>query len=194
MNGPGTSFEATLRVAEQALGVLGKHRIDAVVIGAMALAVHHYPRETEDLDLAIAVGPTELPGLVKEFRELGWAVELREPDSNDPLGGVIDIRAPGADLVQIVNFDNPPAGGFPRLVREAAQSALPLAAGSGLRVADLHTLIAFKLYAGGAKSKLDIMELLDRNQPVDMEALRKRCEFLGLGKKLERVLEFARET
>jgi hypothetical protein len=189
-----TTFEATLRAAEQTLDVLRGHRIEAVVIGAMALAVHQYPRDTEDLDLAIAIGPAELPGLANELRGLGWEVELREPDPSDPLGGVIDIRAPGADLVQLVNFDNPPASGFPRLVREAVQSSIPLAPDSNLRVADLPALIAFKLYAGGAKSKLDILELLERNEPVDMEVLRNRCDSLGLGKALERLLKMARET
>lgn len=101
---------------------------------------------------------------------------------------MIDIRAPGADLVQLVNFDNAPAGGGPRLVREAVASSLPLTPAGTLRVVELPLLVAFKLYAGGAKSKLDVLELLDRNQPVDMDDLRRRCEALGLGRELDVVL------
>ncbi len=194
MSASDEGFEATLGAVERVLGVLRGHRVDAVVIGAMALAVHRFPRETEDFDLAIAVPPAELHRLAAELRTLGWDVAVRDPDPDDPLGGVVDILAPGADLIQLVNFDNPPAGGFPRLVREAASSSLPLATNSSLRVADLHTLIAFKLYAGGSKSNLDILELLERNQPVDLAVLRDRCESLGLVQNLERVLALARNA
>lgn len=37
--------------AEEISFVLARHRIDAVVIGAAAMAAHHYVRHTEDLDL-----------------------------------------------------------------------------------------------------------------------------------------------
>lgn len=182
---------ATLAVAERVQQILWTSRIDAVVIGGLALAVHRYPRETEDLDLAVAVSPAELRPLANRFHQEGWDVELREPDASDPLGGVIDIRAPGSDLVQVINFDNSPAGGFPRLVREATAGALPLPS-TNLRVVDLHTLIAFKLYAGGGKSSLDILELLDRNRPVDMVVLREKCAALRLDRKLEWVLALGR--
>ncbi len=39
MNDP----EAMLRNAEHVAGLLRRHRIDAVVIGAVALAAYHYP-------------------------------------------------------------------------------------------------------------------------------------------------------
>jgi hypothetical protein len=186
------TFGATIGAAEQIDAIIRARGFDVVVIGAMALAVHRYPRETEDLDLAVAVPPAALGELAADLRSRGWRVDLREPDSNDPLGGVIDVQVPGADLVQVVNFDNSPAGGFPRLVREACLSALPLAPESSLKVADLFALIAFKLYAGGPKSQLDILELLERNQPVDMAGLRNKCQGLGLSRQLERVLELAR--
>lgn len=185
------SARATLQLAEEVRDVLARLHLDAIVIGALALAVHNYPRETEDVDLAVAVPPPQLETIAEALRAKGWAVELRLPDACDPLRGVIDVRTGEADLVQIVNFDNSPAGGFPRLVREAVRSAAPMES-SSLRVADLESLIAFKLYAGGAKSKLDILELLARN-PVDLASLRARCTSLGLTRQLERVLELAHE-
>jgi hypothetical protein len=51
------TLQGTLRVAEDVLQVLGEHGTDAVLIGGMALAVHNYPRDTVDLDLAVAVEP-----------------------------------------------------------------------------------------------------------------------------------------
>jgi hypothetical protein len=115
-------------------------------------------------------------------------VELREADPQDPLGGVMDIHAPGADRVQVVNFDNSPAGGFPRLVRDALATATPLEPDSNLRVTGLFPLIGFKLYAGGDKSRSDVQALLKRNEPVDLAALRAWCEERRLSRRLEDIL------
>ena len=179
-------FDATLRTAERVAAILAEHQVASVVIGALALAVHNYPRATEDLDLAIAVAPAALESLATALRAEGFQVDVRMPDASDPLVGVIDVRAPDADLVQVVNFDNSPAGGFPRLVTDAMPGALPMGT-AGLRVVDLPMLVAFKLYAGGTKSALDIMALLERND-VDLEALRSTCVALRLSGELERVL------
>ncbi len=192
MTGFPTSLDATLATARSVIEVLKAHNADAVIIGAMALAVHRYPRDTVDLDLATAIDPQHLEPIAQELRALGYDVQLHEADADDPLGGVMDVRAEGADLVQIVNFLNPPAGGIPRLVAEAAATATTLIPGEPLRVADLPALIAFKLYAGGPKSRLDILELLERNPELDMQRLRVLCRDYRLDGELDTVLSMAR--
>ena len=83
--------------------------------------------------------------------------------------------------MQIVNLDNSAySAGRPRLGRIAVTTAeshpdLP----APIRVVRLPVLIALKLYAGGPKSELDILELLDRNRLVDLDALRTLCADLG---------------
>lgn len=185
---PDATLSATLKVATDVLQILRDEGFDAVVIGAVALAVHGYPRATEDLDLAVAVPLESLRRVAGELRARGYEVELREPDAADPLGGVLDIRADGADLVQVVNFDNSPAGGFPRLVADAFAAAEPLTPNAALRVVDPYHLVAFKLYSGGAKSKLDIVELLDRNPDLDLARLRALCAGYRLEAELDEVL------
>jgi hypothetical protein len=182
------SLDATLRVAEEVLATLHGHNVDAVVIGAMALAVHGYPRDTVDLDLAVAVEPGVLRRVAGSLAARGYTVAIHDPDADDPLGGVVDIISGGAALVQIVNFLNPPAGGFPRLVVMALASAETLIEGRPLKVVDLYHLIAFKLYAGGPKSHLDVVELLDRNPQLDMARLRALCRRLRLSRQLAGVL------
>jgi hypothetical protein len=182
-------LEGTLRLAETVLRTLQEFHVEPVVIGAMALAVHGYPRETADLDLAIAVEPRLLHEVAGSLAARGYDVAVRDPDPDDPLGGVLDVRSPGADLVQVVNFDNPPSGGFPRLVVDAVASATPLITGRPLRVVDPYHLVAFKLYAGGAKSALDILELLDRNPKLDLTHLGRLCETYRLSRELNAVLE-----
>lgn len=181
-----TDDDATLRLADEVARVLHAEGVDAVVIGAIALAFHRYARATVDVDLAVAVPPATLATLAVRLRAAGFDVALREPDADDPLGGVLDVRHGATGLVQIVNFDNAPAGGFPRLVREALVHATPIDQ-TALRVVDLPSLVAFKLYAGGPKSALDVLALLERND-VDLEDLQARCDSLGLGRELESVL------
>jgi len=183
-----TSLQATLTLASSVVDVLAGHNAQAVIIGAMALAVHRYPRDTVDLDLATAIDPHQLDSIAQELLAKGYDVEVHKADGGDPLGGVIDVRAQGADLVQVVNFMNPPAGGFPRIVADAVATATTLVPGEPLQVVDLPTLIAFKLYAGGPKSRLDILELLERNAELDLEQLRARCRDYRLEGELDAVL------
>lgn len=185
-------FDATVRVAERVAALLAQEQVPCVVIGALALAVHNYPRATEDLDLAVAIEPSRLAQLADRLRDEGWHVEVRSPTPDDPLGGVIDVRSDGADLVQVVNFDNGPGGGIPRLVLDAIASAQGIR-GTSLRVVDLPRLIAFKLYAGGAASAADILALLERND-VDVDALRSLCASLRLDRALERLLSLRAAT
>jgi len=48
-------------------------------------------------------------------------------------------------------------------------------AGSRLKVVPLPYLIALKLYAGGHKSKADIIELIVRNPNLDLDEVRLLC-------------------
>ncbi len=160
-----------LQAAEDVLHRLHEHQLDALVIGAVALAAHRYVRQTEDLDLGVNASVGKLRQLTASLREAGYQAELHEPDADDPLGGVIDIEGPFG-LIQIISY----ADKFPAVIEDALREAqLTARPGSPLKLAPLPHLIALKLYAGGAKSKADVLELLVRNPELDLEALRELC-------------------
>jgi hypothetical protein len=189
------TLDLTLRVARTVVEALRAEGADAVVIGAVALAVHGYPRSTTDLDLAVSVRRDVMHRVADTLSAHGYAVSVRDPDAADPLGGVIDVRSPGADLVQVVNFDNGPSGGFPRLVEDALAEALPLTGDGVLKVVDPYHLVGFKLYARGPKSTSDIIELLERNPGLDRARLRAMCKAYRLEGALDRILrQLAEET
>lgn len=54
-----TDGDRTIATAVRVAEVLHQHEVDAVVIGAIALAVHGYPRATSDIDLAVNTNPFE---------------------------------------------------------------------------------------------------------------------------------------
>lgn len=163
---------AILQAAETVVGILKRHRVDAVVIGAVALAAYRYVRQTNDLDLGVNADLPTLREVVASLRWEGFVAELREPDGDDPLGGVIDVTGPFG-LLQIVSF----AGRFPAVIEDALRaSTLVVRPGSPLRLVPAPHLIALKLYAGGYKSKADIVELLARNPDIDLGEIRAVCK------------------
>ncbi|MDC0709723.1 hypothetical protein POL68_14725 [Stigmatella sp. ncwal1] len=173
-----TLHEASATLAEQVLKVLQQHAVDAVVIGGVALAAHNYLRATDDLDLGVSTTCATLRTVRDELLLLGHTAVLREPDGDDPLGGTIDVEAKSGGFVQVVNFDNSPSNGFPRVIRDALQALGPST--GRLRVAPLPYLIAMKLYAGGPKSRRDIQALVQNNPEADWEAIRTLCKGYNL--------------
>ncbi len=161
-----------LRVAEQIAATLGESGFPVVVIGAVALAAHRYPRFTEDIDLGMLASQAQMEELAASLRAEGFDVELHPPDGQDPLGGVIDVSG-AFGLVQIINFEDR----FPAVIRDAlAGEDLRVCSDSALRIVPIPQLVALKLYAGGGKSHSDIVELLRRNPDADLDAIRKTCE------------------
>jgi hypothetical protein len=179
---PPISLALAERVAEAA-GTLG---IELALIGAVALAVHHHVRATLDVDLATAVDPyVQLRALEQALRAQGLHTELRTPDDQDPLGGVLEVWEhvddDGEPLspVEVVNFSNPHR---PRANpgHQAIRGALPLEPGSVLRCVRLPDLIALKLYSGGLQDLADVVELLARNPGADIAEIRATCQPYGL--------------
>ncbi|MFM9092440.1 MAG: hypothetical protein ACKOUK_11975 [Verrucomicrobiota bacterium] len=153
MSGP----DALLRKAGEVDALLRRHRLDAGVIGGVALAVN------------AELGP--LREVLASLRAAGFAAELREPGADAPLPGVLDVHGEFG-LIQIISY----AGRFPAVIEDALRlSSLAVQPGSPLRIAPLPHLIALKLYAGGFKSKADIVELLVRNPEADLGAVRTTC-------------------
>lgn len=182
MSGPEDLLDETERIA----AVLEQRTIRCMMIGAAAMAAHGYIRHTEDIDLAINIAICDLASVADSLRTAGYVVAVREPDGQDPLGGVIDVSG-SFGLVQIVNFGER----FPAIIDSGCnESALRTGEGSSLRIAPLSHLIGLKLYAGGFKSQADIVELLRCNPAADRESIRALCNLYRL-RGLEPLIEEA---
>lgn len=177
----------TLEVAEDVARTAEELGIDIALIGAMAMAAHRFVRATTDLDLATAVDPSSsLQKLREALVAAGFDATVNLPDAQDPLGGVLNVDGEDFNRVQVVNFLNPWNGLAP--VGQEAVATAKRTPGERLRVVDLPHLIALKLYAGGRKSKLDILELLERNPEADHGEIRAVCQRFGLLPALEKLL------
>jgi hypothetical protein len=168
-------------LGERIVAVADGLGIKTALIGAVALAAHHYVRGTQDIDLASNVDPNvKLVELERAVRALGLHTKLRLPDDDDDLGGVLDIAAEvdaDGDLIQmlqIVNFYNPHR---PRTNpgADAVKRSVPLDETSNLRCVRLDDLIALKLYSGSRQDLGDVVALLERNPDADLEQIRTTC-------------------
>lgn len=164
--------QSLLDAGEQVMQILDDHHVDAVVIGAVALAAHHYVRMTHDIDLGINADVQTLHAITASLCAAGFNAALREPDGQDPLGGVIDITGPFG-LLQLISF----ADRFPAVIEDSLKTTTAsLRPGSRLKLVPLPQLVALKLYAGGIKSKADVLALLTHNPEADIEEIRKVCK------------------
>lgn len=163
--------ESNLRAAERVVELLHERGVDAVVIGAVALAAYRYVRHTADIDLGVNADLPTMRSLVETLNNNGFLAELREPDGQDPLGGVIDITG-DFGMVQVVSF----ADRFPAAINDAiSDGPHPIRPGSNLQLIPIAQLVALKLYAGGLMSRVDILEMLRRNPEADLDAIRSTC-------------------
>ena len=182
VSGPDARPERTLEVAARVAMILDGLGVPSALIGAAALAVHGFPRATDNVDLAVATDPFTV---LREAQQritaaLHVTARLVTPGADDPLGGVLSITGDDFDPVQVVNFLNTLAT-RPNPGEEAVRTAQPgIVTGTALRVVDLPHLVALKLYAGGYKSRLDVLALLDRNPGLDCDETARICARFGL--------------
>jgi hypothetical protein len=177
----------TLALAARVQGHLAAEGVRCAIIGAIAMIARGYERTTQDLDLATSVPLATLEAVARRLRDDNLEAIVRYPDDEDPLFGVIDVRAgEKTDLVQVVNYlPSKPLG---RATIEGAE-ALP---GLMIPVASLNHLIALKLYAWNGfhlnKPGRDILAMLRANPDIDMGALRRVCTEVRVDRLLDAFL------
>ena len=183
--------DRTLEMAASVAEILDEAGVASAVIGAAALAAWGYPRATEDIDLAVATDPfsTLREAQRRIATELPVEARLVTPDADDPLGGVLTVTGEGFDPVQVVNFLNPLGGGSNPGSDAVAQAVSGMVGGTRLRVVSLPYLVALKLYAGGYKSRLDVLELLSRNPSAPLDEIGQVCERFELAEEWLDILE-----
>jgi hypothetical protein len=134
---------------------LERHRIDYMVIGAVALLAHGYPRFTEDIDLVLT-----REGLEAFHRELvgdsyrpafeGARKRLRATQDNVPVEVIVAGEYPGDGRPKPVSFPEP------------STASIEI---DGVRVVTLERLVELKLASGMTapdrlKDLADVQELI----------------------------------
>lgn len=135
--------------------LLADHRIRYALIGASAMAIHGVSRSTVDIDLLVTDTRVLSPDLWAPLPS-GVGVDIRPGDADDPLAGVVRLRAEDErDVDLIVARGRWEAG----VVARATPTPYAGVSVPAVQVADL---ILLKLYAGGSQDRWDVEQLLAR--------------------------------
>ena len=149
--GEGALNTALAQVADD----LKRHGIDYMVIGAVAMLAHGYPRFTEDIDLVLTA--EGLDAFHRELVGLGYAPafegarkRLRSTRGNVPVEIIVSGEYPGDGRPKPVSFPVP------------SDASVEI---DGVRVATLEKLIELKLASGMTapdrlKDLADVQELI----------------------------------
>jgi hypothetical protein len=177
--------DVVIALAERVSDVLVSRGFVSALIGSAALAVHGYPRSTQDLDRLANCDREALGSLTEALAALGLKFELHLPGPDDPPDGLIRVRQANSDPIDLVILRT-------SLGREAVAAAVELP-GTTLRVVDLPHLIALKLSAGSQLDRRDVAELLERNPEADRDHIRSVCERFKLSRRFDRVITEMKE-
>jgi hypothetical protein len=136
-----------------AADVLRRQQVAFALIGASALAIHGVSRSTLDVDLLVVDGRV-LAGPFWSTLDPAVDRDIRTGDAEDPLAGVVRLRAAGDRDVDIV------VGRSQWQSDAIARAGAVEYAGLTLPVVDAADLVLMKLYAGGSQDRWDIDQLL----------------------------------
>ena len=142
-------------ILERLCADLDRNGIDYMVIGAIALLAHGYPRFTEDIDLVLT--PEGLETFHQKLVGLGYIPAF--PGARKKLRA-----APEGVSIEVITSGEYPGDGKPKPVRfpEPAEASIEI---DGIRVATLEKLIELKLASGMTapdrlKDLADVQELM----------------------------------
>jgi len=139
---------------ERVTNLLRDANIPFVMIGATAMAAHGVSRATHDIDLLTTHGRCLDPLLWAALSTTGVSIDMRAGDDDDPLRGVVRIKAPSEQPIDLVIGRGVWQSDLIQRARtiEFDNLALPIAPAADL--------ILLKLYAGGIQDRWDIQQLL----------------------------------
>lgn len=135
------------------LRLLNTHRVDYLLVGGFAVAIHGYPRATADLDVWVARTSINARRLVDSLRAFGFEVQpdierlFLEPDQIVRMG-VAPMRIEIFTTIDGVEFDDC-----------RTRAIVHLLGGSPVAVIGLDDLKANKLASGRSKDLADLDNL-----------------------------------
>lgn len=151
---------------------LEAERIPFAIIGATAMAARGVSRATQDVDVLVTHPRSLTDDTWSALRSDAIRVEVRQGDDDDPLLGVVRIKADPDAVVDVVVG----RGDWQtELIRRASPVEID---GVEVPVATADDLVLLKLYAGGLQDRWDIAQLVAAGGQELRAAVRARLHLL----------------
>lgn len=139
--------------------LLEKHGVEYLVVGGFAVAAYGYPRYTGNLDVFIAISPSNAQGIVATFREFGFgSLDIQEQDFLDD-DMIVEI---GREPLKIQVMTSISGVAFEECYRSRAHLDF---GGRILPFISYEHLLLNKASTKRSKDRIDIEELERRRDP-----------------------------
>lgn len=147
--------------------ILRREKVYYVVIGAFALTVLGVIRATTDVDALLFTKPGRLAKLEKPFKRAGFNTELRTPEADDPVWGMLILSDDLGNHVELL-------GGLRNMDPDLFARALEVKfRDETLRIVGREDFIAMKCFAGSPQDLLDARSAYQAAPgPIDVDLLR----------------------
>lgn len=147
--------------------ILRREKVDYTVIGAFALTVLGVVRATTDVDALLFTKPGRLAKLEIPFKRAGFDTELRTPEADDPISGMLVLSDDFGNRVELL-------GGLRNMDPEIFSRTLEVKfRNETLRIVGREDFIAMKCYAGSPQDILDARSAYEAAPgPIDLDLLR----------------------
>ena len=137
-----------MSLLDRILANLAAKGLPAAIIGALALAPHGVVRASEDFDLLVLDRSVLSRGFWEDW-EASSEIEIRRGDPDDPLAGVVRVRADGEIVDLVVGRECWMPAVLERWIEIQLGSRM-------LPVVSRADLVLLKLFAGGPQDLLDV--------------------------------------
>jgi predicted nucleotidyltransferase len=170
--GVGESALLLLDVVE----LLGRHRIEYAVIGALAASVHGAIRASMDADVVLSAGLSEAKSLEDAFAAAGLHPQLTHGDLEDPIPALLKVTDPYGNRVDLlIGLKGLDPQAFARAIDVAFQ-------GTMLKFIGREDFIAMKAFAGGPMDLVDAARAITAGTgSVDVDLVRRLATRFGSG-------------
>lgn len=147
--------------------ILRRENVDYAVIGAFALTVLGVVRATMDVDALLFTEPARMAKLEKQFKQASFDTELRTPEADDPVAGMLVLSDDFDNRVELL-------GGLRNMDPELFSRTLEIEfRHAKLRVVGREDFIAMKCFAGGPQDLIDARSAYQAAPgPIDLDLLR----------------------
>jgi predicted nucleotidyltransferase len=140
------------------ISLCNKHKVEYLVIGGYAVAIHGYPRYTKDIDVSIQISVKNAEAMIEVMKEFGFASLNLTSEDFIKVGGFIQL---GYEPLRIDIVNDLDGVSFEKALKNKTVVEYE---GVSINFIGYEDLIKNKQHAGRSQDIVDIEKLKERNK------------------------------
>ena len=140
------------------ISLCNKHKVEYLVIGGYAVAIHGYPRYTKDIDVSIQISAKNAEAMIEVMKDFGFASLNLTSEDFTKVGGFIQL---GYEPLRIDIVNDLDGVSFEKALKNKTVVEYE---GVSINFIGYEDLIKNKQHAGRSQDIVDIEKLKERNK------------------------------